>query len=104
MRDVIQKIVGTEGEARLAVEAARAEADRILSEAQKKAQDIIENARQEAFAEAQRIIEAAAQKAEHEKQARLTDAVAQVESQIQLDPANRKSAVSEVVRCVCKET
>lgn len=104
MRDVIQKIVGTENEARLTIEAARTEADRILSEAQKKAQDITERARQEVFAEAQRIIEAAVKKAEHEKQARLADAVAKVESQIQLDSKSRKSAVAEVVRCVCKET
>ncbi|HOE15828.1 MAG TPA: hypothetical protein PLX02_00285 [Syntrophorhabdaceae bacterium] len=102
MRDAIQKIVGTENEARLAVEAARTEADRILSEAQKKAQDILERARQEAFAEAQKVVEAAVQKAEHEKEARLADAVNKVESQIQLEPASRKSAVAEVVRCVCK--
>jgi vacuolar-type H+-ATPase subunit H len=102
MRDVIQKIVATEDEAKLTVEAARTEADRILSDAQKKGQDIVDRARQEAFVEAERIIEAAVKRAEQEKESRLTDAVAKVESQIQLEPASRKSAVEEVVRCVCK--
>lgn len=102
MRDVIQKIVGTENEARLTVEAARTEADRILSEAQKKGQDIVERARQEAFVEAQRVIKAEIERAEREKEACLADSAAKVESQIQLDPASRKSAVEGVVRCVCK--
>jgi vacuolar-type H+-ATPase subunit H len=102
MRDVIQKIVGTENEARLTVEAARTEADRIVSDAQKKGQEIVERARQEAFVEAQRIIETAVEKAGHEKESRLADAVVKVESQIQLEPASRKSAIEEVVRCVCK--
>jgi vacuolar-type H+-ATPase subunit H len=42
MRDVIQKIIATESEARLTVEAARAEADRISSDAQKKGHDVVE--------------------------------------------------------------
>lgn len=102
MRDVIQKIVATEDEAKLTVEAARTEADRIVSDAQKKGQELIGRARQEAFAEAQRIIEAAVEKAEREKESLLTDAVAKVESQVQLEPASRKSAIEEVVRCVCE--
>ena len=104
MRDVIQKIIATEGEAKLTVEAARAEADRILSDAQKKGHDVVELARQEALIEAGRIVEAAVETAEREKQYRLTDAVAEIESQIQLEPASRKNAAEKVVRCVCKQT
>jgi vacuolar-type H+-ATPase subunit H len=103
MRDVIQKIIATESEARLTVEAARAEADRISSDAQKKGHDVVERARHEALIEAGRIVEAAVEAAEREKQHRLADAVVEIESQIQLEPANRKKAAEKVVRCVCKQ-
>jgi vacuolar-type H+-ATPase subunit H len=102
MQDIIQKIVATEDEAKTTVEAARTEADRIVSDAQKKGQEIVDRARQEAFIEAERIIKAAVEKAEQEKETLLADAVAKVESQIQLEPASRKSAIEEVVRCVCE--
>jgi len=103
MRDVIQKIIATEGEAKLTLEAARAEADRILSDAQKKGHDVVELARQEALIEAGRIVEAAVETAEREKQYRLTDAAAEIESQIQLEPPSRKKAAEWVVRCVCRQ-
>lgn len=104
MRDVIQKIIATESEAKLTVEAARAEADRISSDAQKKGHDVVEQARQEALIEAGRIVDAAVEAAELEKQYRLTDAAAEIESQIQLEPASRKKVAEAVVRCVCKKT
>ncbi len=103
MRDVIEKIIATESEAKLIVEAARAEADRILSEAQKKARDPIERARQETLIEAERIVETAVEAAEREKQVRLVDAAAEIENQIQLDPAGRKRIAEKVIRCVCKQ-
>jgi vacuolar-type H+-ATPase subunit H len=103
MRDVIEKIIATESEAKLIVEAARAEADRIMSNAQTKGHDLVEQARQETLNEVERIIKAATETAEREKQHRLADAAAEIERQIQLDPANRKSAVEGVVRCVCKQ-
>lgn len=103
MRDVIQKIMATEGEAKLIVEAARAEADRILSEVQKKGQDIVDRARQEALVEAEKIVVAAVEAAEQEKRNRLALAVAEIESQIRLEPATRQEAVEEVVRCVCRK-
>ena len=104
MRDIIQRIIATESEARLTVEAARAEADRILSDAQKKGHDVVERARQEALIEAERIVETALEAAEREKQYRLADAAAEIESQIQLEPATRKWAVEGVVRCVSKQS
>jgi vacuolar-type H+-ATPase subunit H len=103
MRDVIQKIIATESEARFTVEAARAEADRISSDAQKKGHDVVERARQEALIEAGRIMDASLEAAELEKQHRLTDAAAEIESQIQLEPASRKKAAEGVVRCVCRQ-
>ncbi len=104
MRDVIQKIIATESEAKLIVEAARAEADQILSEAQKKGRDVVDQARQEAIVEAGKILEKAVETAQREKQNRLADAAAGIENQIQLDPVSRKSVVEKVVRCVCKQS
>ena len=104
MRDVIQKIIATESEAKLIVEAARAEADRILSDAQAKGNDIVERARQEALIEAGKILETAVETAERGKQHRLADFASEIEKQIQLNPESRKSAIEGVVRCVCKQT
>jgi vacuolar-type H+-ATPase subunit H len=101
MRDVIQKVIATEGEARHIVEAARTEADRISSDARKKGQEIIERARHEALIEAGKIVEAGIESAEREKQDRLTRAAAEIESQLQIEATTREWAVDEVVRCVC---
>ena len=101
MRDVIQKIIAAENEAKLMVEQAKAEAERILSDAQKKGQDIIERAREEAFVEAERIIEAATEGAEREKHDRLAQIAAEIERDVQLDQERRELAVEGVVRCVC---
>jgi vacuolar-type H+-ATPase subunit H len=103
MRDVIQKIIATESEAKLIVEAARTEADRILSEAQKKGRDIVEKSRQEALIEAGKILETAIETAEREKKRRLSDAASEIENQIQLDSASSKLAIEGVVRCVCEQ-
>ena len=104
MRDVIQKIVATENEAKCVVDAAKVEAERTISDAQKKGRDIIERSRQEALAEAGRIVEAAVEEAEREKQRRLADAADGMENQIRLDTATREWAVEEVIRCVCKRS
>jgi vacuolar-type H+-ATPase subunit H len=103
MRDVMQKVIATEGEAKLIVEAARAEADRISSDSQKKGQEIVERARHEALTEAGKIVEAAVESAERDKQDRLTQAAAEIEQQIQIEATTRKWAVEEVVRCVCRQ-
>ncbi len=103
MRDVIQKIIATEGDAKLIVEAAKAQADRILSDAQKKGHDIVEMARQEAASEAGKIIDAAVEAAEHEKQLNLTNAAVEIESRIRLEPAVKQRAIEGIVRCVCKQ-
>lgn len=102
MREVIQKIIATEGEAKLIVEAARAEAARISSDAQKKGQEIFERVRHEAIVEGEKVVEAAVEAAEREKQDRLTRAAAEIESQIGLEPAIRQWAVEEIIRSVCR--
>lgn len=103
MQDVIQKIISTENEAKHAVEAAKAEADSITTSAQKQGHDVIERARQEARIESEKIVEAAVEAAEREKQDRLTRAVAEIESQIRLEPDSRERAAEGVVRCVCRQ-
>ena len=101
MRDVVQKVIATESEARGIVETARAEADRILSEARKKGQDTVEQARQAAFAEAGRIVETAVAEAEREKQGLLVQAAAEIERDIRLNEADSEWAIEGVIGCVC---
>lgn len=101
MRDVIQKIIAAESEAKLIVDKAKAEADHILSDAQKKGQDMIDRAREEALFEAERIIEAAIEGAEREKQDRLARIAAEIERDVQLGEDRKERAVEGVVRCVC---
>jgi vacuolar-type H+-ATPase subunit H len=102
MRDVIEKIIATESEAKLIVDAARTEADRILSDGQKNGHEVVERARQEVLIEAERIVEAAIETAEREKQHRLADAAVEIEKQIQLEPTIKKWAIEGVVQCVTK--
>jgi vacuolar-type H+-ATPase subunit H len=101
MREVIQQIIATEDEAKAMVEAAGAHAERILSEARKKGQDMVERARQEARVEAESIVEAAVSDAEREKEATLALARTEIENRIQLDGESNRQAVEGVVRCVC---
>jgi len=49
-------------------------------------------------------METEVESAEQIKQKRLTEAAAEIDSQIQLEPASRKWAIEEVVRCVCKQS
>lgn len=102
MRDVIQKIVATEAEAKRTVEEARAQADHILSEARKKAQDIAAQAHLEAIAEAECIVAAAVEDAEKEKEERLARAAAKIAKQAGIDEADRRRIVERVVRFICK--
>lgn len=101
MRDVVQKIIATESEAKRIVEAAKDEADRIMADAQKKGREMVERARQEALIEANRIIETVVKAAEEEKEHRLADAAAEIEGTIELDPNTRHQIVERVVRWVC---
>jgi len=103
MRDVIQKIISVENEANVTIQDARAEAERITSDARKKSNDLIENARQEALTEAKKIIDALIQDAEKEKQQQLASAAIEIEKRVRLDQAIREWAVEGVVRCVCKQ-
>ena len=102
MRDVIQKVIAAEGEAKLIVKAARKEGDCILTDARTQAQDLVDQARKEARLEAERMLEAAEQEANQEKQERLTRAAAEIQTQIRLEEPIMQRAVGIVVRCVCR--
>lgn len=101
MRDVVQKIVATENQAKRIVEEARAQADRILLDARKQAQDISMKAYQDAGREAQEIVGEAVRAAEEQKQARLAQASDAMEREIVIDEGSRRKIVEEVVRHVC---
>jgi vacuolar-type H+-ATPase subunit H len=101
MREVIKNVIATEAEARGMVAAARAEADRIASDAQKRSQDMVAKARLEARVEAERLVEAAGGEAAREKQERLAQATLEIEMQVRLEETNRQQAVAGAVRCVC---
>jgi vacuolar-type H+-ATPase subunit H len=101
MRDVIQKVIAAEGEAKLIVKAAWKESDRILADARTQAHELMDQARKEAKLEAERILEAAEQEADQEKQERLMQAAAKIQTQIRLEEPIMQRAVGIVVRCVC---
>ena len=103
MRDVIQKVIATEAEAKRLVEAAKVEAGRVTSEAQKQAEALVGRARQEARVETEKILAMALQEAEREKQELLARATVEMESQIRFDKDTRDRAVKAVIRCVCGE-
>jgi vacuolar-type H+-ATPase subunit H len=100
MREVIQKMVEAEVEAKRILDAATAEAEHLLGEARRQAQGLLEQSRREAKAAAARVVEAAVQEAEREKTDRLAREIAAVEAKTSLDDATRRAAVEAVVRLV----
>jgi len=100
MRDVIQKMVEAEGEAKRVLDAARTEADRILADARRQAHAMAEQSRQETRDRAARILSDAVQQAEREKQQRLAREIAAAEAETRLDEATFRAAAQAVVRAV----
>ena len=100
MREVIQKVMAGEAEAKRILESANAEADGILKEAGQQVRDIAARARTEAAQRATIEVEAALKAAEQEKQVLLARAVAKNRVQVQLDPATLEKIVNAVVCCV----
>ncbi|MCX5655110.1 MAG: PTS sugar transporter subunit IIA [Planctomycetota bacterium] len=100
MREVIQKMVEAESEAKRVLQAATAEADHVLADARRQAQGLLEQSRREARAEAARTVEAAVQQAEREKKDLLAKEIVAVETETRLDDATRRAAVEAVVRVV----
>jgi vacuolar-type H+-ATPase subunit H len=101
VRDVIQKIVATENQAKRIVEEARAQADRVLAEARKQAQDISMKAYQDAGRQAQEIVNEAIRAAEDQKQESLAKASEAIEREVFIDEGLRQKIVEEIIRHVC---
>jgi vacuolar-type H+-ATPase subunit H len=100
MREVIEALLATEGEARRIVQAARSEAEGILSEARKAADALHATARAEARRDARNAIGAAIEAAQQERQRRQDAAVTVMEQQVRLDNILKNSLVEAVVRCI----
>jgi vacuolar-type H+-ATPase subunit H len=98
---VVQKIVATENQGKRILEEARAEADRIVAEARKQAQEIGLKAYQDAGREAQEIIAKAVESAEGQKQESLAGASAAIEREVVIDEGSRQKIVDEIIRYVC---
>lgn len=101
MRDVIQKIVATENQAKRIVEEGRAQADRILADARKQAQDINMRSYQDAGKEAQDIVARAVEAAEGQKRENLAKASVVIEREIVIDEGLKQKIIEEIIRHMC---
>lgn len=101
MRDVIQRMLEAEAEAKRLTEQAEAEAERLRAEARRQVQDLMEQVRRQTRADVDRIIAAALEQAQQEKQTRLAQADAAMDSEVRIDESMRRSAVEAIVRAVC---
>jgi vacuolar-type H+-ATPase subunit H len=101
MRDVIQGLLETESQAKQMVQSAREEAERLIADAQKRAQGLLAQTRAETRAQAETIVESAVNQAQAEKKQRLEKATEQVGTTVQLDPATKDQIVRAVVDSIC---
>jgi vacuolar-type H+-ATPase subunit H len=104
VREVIRKVIEAEGEAKRLVEAAKVQAEGIVSKMRTQCQDLLLRADGQGRAEARKIIESAVREAEQEKQERLRQAVIELDTQLRIDAATVQCAVDGVVRCVCRQS
>lgn len=100
MRDVIQKMLVAEAEAKRIVAQAEGEAERTRAEARRQAQQLADQVRDETRAEVDAAIEEAVQQADRERQQRLAKAAGNIEADLRLDEKRQADAVEVVVRCV----
>ncbi|MCX5684693.1 MAG: hypothetical protein NT049_13535 [Planctomycetota bacterium] len=103
MREVIQKMVEAEGDAKRLLDEAKTAADRLLGEARRQAQGLLEQSRGEAKAAAAKVVESAVQEDEREKKERLAREIAAVEAETRMDDAVRRAAVEAVVKAVSSQ-
>ena len=68
MKEIVQKILGTEKEVRESIEKAHADAQAIVREAENKSSQVEEGVREKAMHEAQKIVERMKEEAEKERQ------------------------------------
>jgi vacuolar-type H+-ATPase subunit H len=101
MRDVIQKVIASEAEAKQIVAAARSEGERVVSSARKRAEELRARVNRETRAEVEQLLDEASRGAERKKQECLARARVEIERHVRLESSLRQQAVAEVVRCVC---
>ena len=101
MREVIQKVIAAEAEAKRLREAARVEGERVLADARQHALELTDAARKEARLAADQRLEAADRVAQAQKTERLAQATAEIETRVRLDDSERRRAAEAAVRCVC---
>jgi F-type H+-transporting ATPase subunit b len=101
MRDIIQRVMAAEGEAKEISKASREEAGKLLATARQRAQETVEQARAEARAEADRIIAQAEADVLRQRNEQLHAAELGIQEEVQLDEVARRAAVSALLRCVC---
>ena len=99
MRDIIQKVMASEEEAGRIVEAARAEAERIVAESRTAAQNEGDAARRAMRAEADRIVADAVAAAEARAGAETEAARKKIAGEIKIGAAAHAAAVDMIV-CV----
>jgi len=100
MRDVIEKMLAAEAEAKRLVADAEAEADRIRADARRQAQERADTIRTEARAEADRLVHEAAEAADRDRAEALRRATETIDREIHLDDEARARAVDLVVWAV----
>lgn len=101
MREVIQRVIAAEAEAKRIVATAHAEAERMAAEARHRTDSLVAHARADANGEAEQIVNAAVREAELEKQEQLARIAAEIEAQIRLDDPVRECVIAGALRCVC---
>lgn len=104
MREVIQALLDSETEAGHVVEQARAEAERIVSDARKQAAEMETSAAQQIRAEAGQRIERAVESARAEKQTRLAAERARIKDEFRPEAAALDAIVKAAVDCICGKT
>jgi len=101
MREVIQKVIATETEAKQVVQAARTEAGQLAASARAQAGQMLEQANREAKLETEKILSTAEAEAAREKAERLARAAAEINRHIRLDETTAQAAVAAAMCCVC---
>jgi ATP synthase H subunit len=100
VREIIEKLMATEEEAKSILAQARQESTALLRDAQTRAQELLERAQREARDDAERILKKGQQQAAAEEQECLARADTEIASQVRLEPSVKQRAVRAVVRCV----
>lgn len=100
MRDVIQKVMTTEDEAQRLLQAARVEAEEIISQARQQAREQARLAQQQSRQEAAEIIRAAIAQAEQDKSRQLAHAAREINQSIQLDESTARQCVEAALKTI----